>query len=149
MPCQHKSKTTFCTHFVNVPLKSLILHQSLVVFYKKNKLLRNFKRISIWIFVKVLAVKNLESQHNASVVQCVLQHILKRNPPYKARKYKSPIFLRIQIQLMQLLVGLLVGQLLPSFYIVWYDLPTNYSTNNRISWIWMGKKIRLLYFLAL
>ena len=28
----------------------------------------------------------------------------------------SPIFLRIQIQLMRLLVGLLVGQLLPSFY---------------------------------
>ena len=42
----------------------------------------------------------------------------------------SPIFLRIQIQLMRLLVGLLVGQqLLPSFYIVWYDLPTNNPTN--------------------
>ena len=48
---------------------------------------------------------------------------------------QSPIFLRIQIQLMRLLVGLLVGQLLPSFYIVWYDLPTNSPTNNRISWI--------------
>jgi hypothetical protein len=30
----------------------------------------------------------------------------------------SPIFLRIQIQLMRLLVGLLVGQLLPSFFIL-------------------------------
>ena len=42
----------------------------------------------------------------------------------------SPIFLRIQIQLMRLLVGLLVSQLLPSFYIVWYDLPTNHSDLN-------------------
>ena len=43
-----------------------------------------------------------------------------------------------------ILVGLLVGLLLPSFYIVWYDLPTNkptsYSTNKRISWIWTHKK---------
>ena len=42
---------------------------------------------------------------------------------------------------MWLLVGLLVGQLLPSVYILWNDLPTNsptnYPTNNRISWIWM------------
>ena len=48
---------------------------------------------------------------------------------------------------MRLLVGLLVGQLLRSFYNVWYDLPTNsvtsYPTNNRISWIWMRKKIGL------
>jgi hypothetical protein len=55
--------------------------------------------------------------------------------------------LRIQILLMRLLVGLLVGQLLSSFFILWYDLPTNsltnYPTNNRISWIWMRKKIGL------
>ena len=42
---------------------------------------------------------------------------------------------------------LLVGQLLPSFFILWYDLPTNsltnYPTNNCISWIWMRKKIGL------
>ena len=48
---------------------------------------------------------------------------------------------------MRLLVGLLVGQLLPSFFILWYDLPTNsltnYPTNNRISWIWMRKKMGL------
>ena len=48
---------------------------------------------------------------------------------------------------MLLLVGLLVGQLLPSFFTLWYDLPTNsltnYSTNNRISWIWMRKKMGL------
>ena len=59
----------------------------------------------------------------------------------------SPIFLRIQIQLMRLLVGLLVGQLLLSFFILCYDLPTNsltnYPTNNRISWIWMRRKIGL------
>ena len=59
----------------------------------------------------------------------------------------SPIFLLIQIQLMRLLVGLLVGQLLPSFFILWYDLPTNnltnYPTNNCISWIWMCKKMGL------
>ena len=48
---------------------------------------------------------------------------------------------------MRLLVGLLVGQLLPSFFIVWYDLPpdslTNYPTNNCINWIWMRKNIGL------
>jgi hypothetical protein len=57
----------------------------------------------------------------------------------------SPIFLRIQTQLVRLLVGLLVGQLLPSFFILWYDLPTNsltnYPTNNRISWVWMRRKM--------
>ena len=50
---------------------------------------------------------------------------------------------------MQLLVGLLVGKLLPSFCLVWYDLltnsPTNDPTNNRINWIWMSKKIGLYY----
>ncbi len=60
----------------------------------------------------------------------------------------SPIFLRVQIQLMRLLVGLLVGQLLPSFFILWYDLPTNsltnYPTNNRISWVWMRRKMGLM-----
>ena len=59
----------------------------------------------------------------------------------------SPIFLRIQTQLVRLLVGLLVGQLLLSFFILWYDLPTNsltnYPTNNHISWIWMRKKMGL------
>ena len=30
-----------------------------------------------------------------------------------------------------------------SWTILWYDLPTNYPTNNRISWIWMRKKIGL------
>ena len=45
-------------------------------------------------------------------------------------------------------VGLLVGQLLPFFYIVWDDLPTNnsltnYPTNKHISWIWMRKKMGL------
>ena len=48
---------------------------------------------------------------------------------------------------MRLLFELLVGWLLPSFYSVWYDLPTNsptnYPTNNHISWIWMRKKIGL------
>ena len=48
---------------------------------------------------------------------------------------------------MRLLVALLVGQLLPSFFILWYDLLanslTNYPTNNRIRWIWMRKKIGL------
>ena len=38
-------------------------------------------------------------------------------------------------------------QLLPSFFILWYDLPTNsltnYPTDNRISWISMRKKIGL------
>ena len=50
---------------------------------------------------------------------------------------------------MQLLVGLLVAQLLPSFYIVWYDLPTNsptnYPTNNRIGWIWMCISISAVF----
>ena len=50
---------------------------------------------------------------------------------------------------MRLLIGLLVGQLLPSFFILWYDLPTNsltyYPTNNCISWIWMRKKMGLEY----
>ena len=54
---------------------------------------------------------------------------------------------------MQLLVELLVGQLLPSFYIVWYDFPTNsltnYPTINRISWIWMRKKIGLQFRLVI
>ena len=40
---------------------------------------------------------------------------------------------------------LLVGK--PSFYLVWYDLPTNSPTNdpnnNHINWIWMSKKIGL------
>jgi hypothetical protein len=61
--------------------------------------------------------------------------------------FLSPIFLRIQTQLVRLLVGLLVGQLLPSFFILWYDLPTNsltnYPTNNRISWVWMRRKMGL------
>ena len=47
-----------------------------------------------------------------------------------------------RIQLMRLLVGLLM-----SFSIVWYDFPTNSptndTTNNRINWIWMSKKIGL------
>jgi hypothetical protein len=72
---------------------------------------------------------------------------LSANKPFLLQLDLSPIFLRIQIQLMRLLVGLLVGQLLPSFFILWYDLPTNslcnYPTNNRISWIWMRKKIGL------
>ena len=53
---------------------------------------------------------------------------------------------------MQLLVGLLVGQLLPSFFILWYDLPTNsltnYPTDNRISWISMRKKIGLKFVIV-
>ena len=61
--------------------------------------------------------------------------------------YISPIFLLIQIQLMRLLVGALVGKLSPSFRFVWYDLPTNGPTNdptnNCINWIWMSKKIGL------
>jgi hypothetical protein len=53
---------------------------------------------------------------------------------------------------MRLLVGLLVGQLLPSFFILWYDLPTNsltnYPTDNRISWISMRKKIGLKFVIV-
>ena len=57
----------------------------------------------------------------------------------------SPIFLVVQIQLVGLLVGSLVGK--PSFCFVWYDLPTNSLTNdltnNRTNWIWTSKKIGL------
>ena len=74
-------------------------------------------------------------------------------PKMTLKMFLSPIFLRIQIQLMRLLVGLLVDQLLPSFFILWYDLPinslTNYPTNNHISWIWMRKKIGHCHFVNL
>ena len=58
-----------------------------------------------------------------------------------------PIFLLIQIQLVQLLVGSLVGLLVGKSYYTkqkdGYDSPTNDPTNNRTNWIWMSKKIGL------
>ena len=53
----------------------------------------------------------------------------------------------VQIQLVRLLVGSLVGKLLSSFCFAWYDLPTNSLTNDptnkRTNWIWMTKRIGL------
>ena len=67
--------------------------------------------------------------------------------PGSFEKYLSPIFLLTQIQLMQLVVGSLVGKLYPSFCLVWYDLPTNSltnePTNNPTNWIWMSKNLVL------
>ena len=61
--------------------------------------------------------------------------------------FLSPIYLVVQIQLVQLLVGPLVSKLEPSFCFVWYDLPTNNltndPTNNGTNWIWTSKKIGL------
>jgi hypothetical protein len=58
-----------------------------------------------------------------------------------------PIFLLIQIQLVQLLVGSLVGLLVGKSYRKkqkdGYSLPTNHPIDNRINWIWMSKKIGL------
>ena len=63
--------------------------------------------------------------------------------------YLSPIFLLIQIQLIRLLVGSIVGLLIGKSYHTkqkdGYSLPTNSLTNNRINWIWMSKKIGLKY----
>ena len=57
------------------------------------------------------------------------------------------LFVLIQIQLMRLLVGSLVGLLVGKSYHTkqkdGYSLPTNDSTNNHINWIWMSKKIGL------
>ena len=65
-------------------------------------------------------------------------------------KVLSPIFLLIQIQLMRLLVGSLVGLLVGKSYHTkqkdGYSLPTNDPTNNRTNWIWTSKKIGLKYF---
>ena len=59
-------------------------------------------------------------------------------------RHKPYLFTHPNPTIILLLVRLLVGQLLPFFYISWYDLPTNnptnYSTNKCISWIWMHKK---------
>ena len=57
----------------------------------------------------------------------------------------SPIFLLVQIKLVQLLVGSLVRLLVGKSYHTkqkdGYSLPTNDATNNPINWIWMSKKI--------
>ena len=59
----------------------------------------------------------------------------------------------IQIQLLWLLVGSLVRLLVGKSYHTKqkddYSLPTNSLTNNRISWIWMSKKIRLKTILSI
>jgi hypothetical protein len=59
----------------------------------------------------------------------------------------SPIFLLVQVQLVQLLVGSLVGLLVVKSYHTkqkdGYSLPTNDPTNNRTNWIWTSKKIGL------
>ena len=51
------------------------------------------------------------------------------------------------MQLIRLLVESLVGQLVGKSYHTrekdGYSLPTNCLTNNRISWVWMSKKIGL------
>ena len=61
--------------------------------------------------------------------------------------YLSLIFLLIQIQLMRLLVGSLVGLLVSKSYHTkqkdGYSLLTKDSTNNRTNWIWTTKKIGL------
>ena len=61
----------------------------------------------------------------------------------------NPIFLLIQIQLVWLLVGSLVGLLVGKSYHTkqkdGYSLPTNDPTNNRNNWIWLSKKIGLKY----
>ena len=57
------------------------------------------------------------------------------------------LFVLIQIQLMQLSVGSLVGLLVGKSYHTkqkyGYSLPTNDPFNNHINWIWMTKKIGL------
>ena len=66
---------------------------------------------------------------------------------FMKNSYLSPIFLLIQIQLMRLLVGSLVGLLVGKSYHTkqkdGYSLPTNDPTNNRTNWIWTSKKIGL------
>ena len=68
---------------------------------------------------------------------------------FQIKTTKSPIILLIHIQLMPLLVGSLVRLLVSKSYHTkqkdGYSLPTNSLTNNRISWIWMSKKIGLYF----
>ena len=67
--------------------------------------------------------------------------------PCTFNAFLSPIFLLIQIQLVRLLVGSLVGLLVGKSYHTkqkdGYNRPTNDPTNNRTNWILMSKKIRL------
>ena len=76
-------------------------------------------------------------------------HTIWKNLPYGFGKWADlrPIFFLIQIQLMWLLVGSLVGLLVGKSYHTkqkdGYSLPTDDPTNNHINWIWMSKKIGL------